>query len=471
MNYSDSDLENSWKHVTQNFDLTLFENKKINPDNLLKHELIFELQSLGVDETVIQNLRTVDPLRAKYRETINMNPTIIHVTVQLDQLVKYYDTYSRKITSLIQRITEMEKTDLPTANVVRSTESQILHYLNTLTHMHLTAVKQNNQNLLSDIDITVTKLQALATQVYDWRQKHVHSDVSRQAQGNVNENKQDKIQPTIFNFDQLEIESELSQRNEMQNGNVACNRLATTANIYSPLDNPIKTILKQCKPTNGLDYNDLLKYLQILLDIQKSTPISDNDLMRVIIPYTELPLLNQLLQAIQSNTNFHTFHKRIINYFIPDRLLSNLQRERYYRLQAPNEQLSNYITRIKESAKLLLLDHNETEITQNILTGLNPDERNRLTFLNKPTNFQELDLMCVQAHNTKYDDNQRNKLYNQFQSNYHNKKPQNNTNSQNHSQHYTTQNRIVCFKCGKPNHKANVCRSKNLDTASLKPKR
>ena len=57
--------------------------------------------------------------------------------------------------------------------------------------------------------------------------------------------------------------------------------------------------------------------------------------------------------------------------------------------------MRDYVHDIRKAARVLRLGLPETEVIQAILEGLNPQERSRLIFADRPRCFADLDRLCV----------------------------------------------------------------------------
>lgn len=252
-----------------------------------------------------------------------------------------------------------------------------------------------------------------------------------------------------------------SQREQTQHRPTISNFAhAVESSMYNKLRNPIESLLNDLKPCDGLNIDHLLHFISTALKIKSLGPISDMNLLQILSPYTVGALSDKITHSLHNNSNFNDFHSDLLNYFIPHRLLQNIKRDRFYRLQAPGELLSSYIVSIKEVAKLLLLTETEIEIVNTICSGINSAERSRLTFMEKPTTFQQLNTLCIHSQNIAFCDNERNRLYSNSQN-------RSVVNSLNHSHNSRYGNRnfqhrsnVICNFCKKGGHIERNCYSK-----------
>ena len=75
--------------------------------------------------------------------------------------------------------------------------------------------------------------------------------------------------------------------------------------------------------------------------------------------------------------------------------------------QGHGEQLNVFINSIKSAARVLRVDVSEAEVVRVILEGLNPQERSRLVFLERPRSFADLSRACVFARTIQMNDEAR----------------------------------------------------------------
>lgn len=176
---------------------------------------------------------------------------------------------------------------------------------------------------------------------------------------------------------------------------------------YGKLPNPLGSLLQRLPITDGLDAEKLLNFLGSLINIREFPGMTGNTLLRIIFPYCRSPLTERLLSCMERNVVFELFHQEILDYFIPSRLREQLKQRRFFRLQRSSETLASFVTDIKLVAKVLRVGMSELEIVGVILDGVAPEERSRLVFSSRPTNFAELDRLCVTSRSVAYADSLR----------------------------------------------------------------
>lgn len=177
--------------------------------------------------------------------------------------------------------------------------------------------------------------------------------------------------------------------------------------LYSKLSNPIEKYLKEIPFTTGLDQMKLLQFLKVLLKLSKVTSLKVREIVDLSLPYTSDPLQNKLQQLSQLGSSIKELQKGVISYFIPKGRLESLRRDFVHRPQRFGEPLSVFIASIIEQSELLLCEMSESEIVENIVLGVTPEERSRLTFVGMPNTIRDLERMCIHTQNVRYMDQER----------------------------------------------------------------
>lgn len=175
---------------------------------------------------------------------------------------------------------------------------------------------------------------------------------------------------------------------------------------YHKLPNPLAPIFAGLAAIDGLDVDELLKFLGSILRIREFPGITDTGLLHMIAPYCRGLLLEILLGVLHRQGNFPLFHREVLDAFIPARLREKLRCERFYRSQDNRESLSAYVTSIKETGQVLMVTLSEAEIVEVIMDGLNRAERARLATSQIPTTFAGLNKLCITSRSVQFADEQ-----------------------------------------------------------------
>lgn len=182
-------------------------------------------------------------------------------------------------------------------------------------------------------------------------------------------------------------------------------------------------------------------------------------LLRLVYPYCRSPLTERVTSFLESGQNFETFHKEILEFFVPGRLLQQLRQEKFYRLQRPRESLATFASDLKHVARLLRINLSETEIVDVILGGLTAEERSRLVFSKKPTTFLELDHLSIVSRNVAYTDSLRSSSRG-FELKSRGSDPQVMAVQESpYGQNNRRRGDFICYNCGGRGHTQRYCRA------------
>lgn len=241
--------------------------------------------------------------------------------------------------------------------------------------------------------------------------------------------------------------------NPTDNTNTFCNNeqanfsSSNFTSFYSKLPNPAAKLLSDLPCIDGLFVNSLLKFLRIVLRILSAFPELKSHIFSLLVPHARGPFLECLLRN-RSTNNFDSFHNQVIKNFIPERQLLNFQQTLFWRKQADNENLADYISDIKETAVLLRLNLSEESVVNNILDGINYKVRACCTFYSRPKVFADLDKLCVDVMNVQFIHKTVNNFEKPTSFRTPNRFPVRPSNSSNHN---------VCFYCRRPGHVKQQC--------------
>ncbi|XP_039276064.1 uncharacterized protein LOC120349650 [Nilaparvata lugens] len=411
---------------TSNRVINSFLSHKINPDVLVKDELLFELEILGLDRSEMQS-QTVDCLRTLFRQKIADLTERRQVSYET---LRSHSTIKEISSRILYLLEELESMSELTRKEIVKLESKTLHFISVIEQSlkafpTITPDKQGKSlTLLYEM---INMLPSIIARTVDLQSKQVKSRPPSPANmkspsafsfpstSNVvvsNQPGTSKLlnipSVNIINSPTGEVNAAAGPDNNII---LSQNQNQVQHSMYSKIHNPIESLTKNLKPTDGLNIHDLLSFLTIALKIQSFSQIDDGQMLKLLVPFTVGPLCDKITMAINSSHSFDKFHQEVLNYFVPQRLMSTIVKDRFYRLQAPVEPISAYVVSIKESALLLRLEKSEAEVVSTILSGLSPHERSRLIFMNKPTTLAQLDEICIQAQNLHFADIERDAFY------------------------------------------------------------
>jgi hypothetical protein len=224
--------------------------------------------------------------------------------------------------------------------------------------------------------------------------------------------------------------------------------------VFAKMPNPVHSVFTNLAVTDGLQPDNLINLLRIVVRIKSVAPafgLSNTQVLQILYGYTKGPLASKTMVAMQRGYTLDAYHDDVLVAFIPPRLKLRLLNSLYYRPQAAEEHLSDYVTDIKEIAAVFRQDTDEGMVVNTILDGLNLSERNRLVFVDKPRNYAELDKMCIYAHNNSM---QVSDAFPRFLP----RRPVPPSVREPGSSNLPVRSPVVCYRCNRPGHTRRTCR-------------
>ena len=176
---------------------------------------------------------------------------------------------------------------------------------------------------------------------------------------------------------------------------------------YNKLPNPMGGLLQSIPVVDGLEVDALLSFLSSIFKLRDFPGITDQDMLRLLVPYCRSPLSDRLTSVLVSGENFDCFHKLVLECFVPVRLRDRLKLDHFYRPQGTRESLAAFVSSIKSFNRVLRLGLSESEVVDVIVDGINMSERSRLVFAGRPSSFLDLDRICITSNNVQFSDHQR----------------------------------------------------------------
>jgi hypothetical protein len=176
---------------------------------------------------------------------------------------------------------------------------------------------------------------------------------------------------------------------------------------FAKLPNPVQKLLQDFPVADGLEVGTLLTWLRVLIsirDMNGALGTFQTQILHILYGFTKGVLASRTLSAIHRGGTLDVYHRDVLAFFIPTRVMTPLLLAEYFRPQRSGESLAAYVTDIKEMAGVLRQDEDERSVVQVITEGLRPSERNRLVFCDKPRTYADLYNLCVYARNIAYGD-------------------------------------------------------------------
>ncbi len=389
----------------------------LNVDLLLKDELFYELIWRGI---YLDSGTTVVNLRKKLREAVKSESTVsfdnLRVLKVSQEFVQLKSKYA-DVKELVSQVVGLETQDVIDPLKLLRVENRLEHFKNRVNNL-----LDLSETLLGGLDRAL--IESYRADALKWEvdvqnvRKGVNietleSSVRKLSQTNEEEEqKLDDNGDSVFtagHFAKGDVMNSSFEVKSVDNFAFAVHKNnISDLSLYSKLSNPIEQYLKEIPYTNGLDQLKLLQFLKVVLKLSKVTDLKRKQIVDLSLPYTSDPLQSKLQQLSQCGSrSIKELQKGIVSYFIPKGRLESLRRDFVHRPQRFGEPLSMYIASIVEQSELLMCEMSESEIVENIVLGISPEERSRLTFVGVPNSIRDLERMCIHTQNVKYLDQER----------------------------------------------------------------
>lgn len=166
------------------------------------------------------------------------------------------------------------------------------------------------------------------------------------------------------------------------------NQPLITTNNNGNLPRVLLDMVDELPVCSGGEAHKLLDFLigcHKLLDLE----LADNrQLLIALLPKTSGQVRTQWVEAISQNTVVSQVCQDVVGLFLPDRAKQQLITETIFRMQEPQESLSEFITSIQDAARVLFPEGGD--LLDTILTGINANTRARLAGFRAPESVEQL---------------------------------------------------------------------------------
>jgi transposase InsO family protein len=164
---------------------------------------------------------------------------------------------------------------------------------------------------------------------------------------------------------------------------------------YQKLPHPLGQQIKDLPVVDGYHVDRLLEFLVGVFRLKQVGQWNVPMIYEILYPKCRGEILDLLIKAAQNKDSFDVFHAKVLEQMIPTPQQLQLRVLRYERVQAPSENLAQYVQSIREAAQILRIQESEEQVVQRICEGLNYVQRSRFVFQAPVKSFKDLDHLIV----------------------------------------------------------------------------
>ena len=237
-----------------------------------------------------------------------------------------------------------------------------------------------------------------------------------------------------------------------------CMKQVFSPQLYQRFPHALSSVIKELSVVDGTEVNGLYNFLLRLIKVRQVAQMNDSAMYELMFPYCKGELQCLVTQAISNKENFENFHDRLLRHFIPVRETSCLRMARYERVQGEGEHFFCYVQAIRDAALVLCIKQNDAQVVQRIIEGLTPTQHSHFIFQLPPSSFALLEQLAIVERNISYADRLREGQVPGVQI----------AATESVSEHVETEGsgrrsqdtrlrKVVCFYCRKPGHTQNRC--------------
>ena len=86
---------------------------------------------------------------------------------------------------------------------------------------------------------------------------------------------------------------------------------------YQELPHPLSGVLQKFPVVNGFDEDQLLVFLDLVLQVADFMGVSDGEVLSLIYPYCRGTLAELVTKALRRGDSVDAFHREVLNFFLP----------------------------------------------------------------------------------------------------------------------------------------------------------
>lgn len=223
---------------------------------------------------------------------------------------------------------------------------------------------------------------------------------------------------------------------------------------FNKLPNPLLPLIQDIRELSVDSTSEVVRVLWLTVKLQEQADVlrmPHQQIFQILYPLARGKLSRIISQATGEGVVMQEFRRLILESCVPSRCRNELLNKYFFRVQGSGELFSRYVEEIRVAMAALCVNVSESEVVNNILEGMTPEDRSRVVFCSKPRTFYELDQLVANMQVIKFSDELRGKVA-----------AANNTATGNQGDRTPRsgfQSRVGqgCFRCGQKGHFVRDC--------------
>lgn len=180
--------------------------------------------------------------------------------------------------------------------------------------------------------------------------------------------------------------------------------------LFSKLPNPVMCLVNGISKLGIESLGQVREVLWLLVrfEVQADALQVPHQVILSLLYPLAVGLLSALIgEVLAQRQSLVQLRVRIIQRKLSNRMRLELEREYYWKPQGAAEKLNQYVERVRTAALALDMQVTEAESVSNILEGMRPEDRSRLIFAQRPSNFPQLQQLVNSIEALAFADEQR----------------------------------------------------------------
>lgn len=249
---------------------------------------------------------------------------------------------------------------------------------------------------------------------------------------------------------------------------------AVLSDMFAKLKNPLQDKLAKCETLSVESVEGVLEVLNFTLDFERTSQalqMSSVEALQLMTVAAKGRLQQEFMKGLQLGVTWKDLRKNICGLVAP-RACQELINDLYWREQGSNENINQYVMRVRNCVQAFELGFSEQQIVHHILGGFNFQARHRAVFGPAPNTFDELNDLVRHVQAVQMLDNRRQRERGFADRTYRNMSEQKDVHQASSNDNKPVQGKgfkrvdeLVCWQCKTQGHVRREC----PDLASTQP--